>query len=127
MISARVRAGTVLLFAFACGALAGIVFERHFSLRQPVAISLDEEQKAAMAELKELLDLDDQQVAQIHNILVERQQIVQQMWEQIRPEVQSAMGQVHQEIAQLLRADQRRRFHNWLLRHGGMHAPLPIN
>ena len=114
MIGHRVRAGAVVLFVFAVGVLAGIVFERHHLTPTPAAMSVAEEHEAAMAELREVLGLDDRQVAQIHAILTERQQLVQQMWEQLRPEVQSAMRQVHSEIAELLRPEQRERFHNWL-------------
>ena len=39
------------------------------------------------------------------------------MWAQLRPEVKDAMRQVHEEIAALLRPDQRRRFQDWILRH----------
>ena len=116
MMGQRIRAGVVLLFVFALGALSGIVFERHRTVPTPVTLSVVEEHAAAIAELRQVLGLDDRQVAQIHAILAERQQVVQLTWEQLRPEVQSAMRQVHVEIAELLRPDQREAYHDWLTR-----------
>lgn len=75
-----------------------------------------EAHEAVMAELREELELDDEQVEQIHAITVKHQEVVQETWEELRPEVQSAMRQVHVEIAELLRPDQRVRFHEWLMR-----------
>jgi len=129
MMGPRVRAGAVLLFIFALGLLAGIAYERHHAARPLATMSAADEHEAAMAELQELLDLDEDQVAQIHKILAERQQTVQHMWEQLRPEVQNAMRQVHIDIADLLRPNQRERFHDWLMRrhkqNQGQHQPIP--
>lgn len=116
MMGPRVRAGAVLLFVFAAGVFAGLFFERHHWAPTSAAMSVAAEHEAAIAELKEVVGLDDEQVEQVHAILAERQQIVQHMWEQLRPEVQSAMRQVHNEIAELMRPDQRERFHDWLTR-----------
>ena len=77
--------------------------------------------KPAIAELQELLELDEHQVAQIHAILGERQQVVQRMWEQLRPVVQAAMREVHTDIGELLDPDQRERFHEWLIRRREQH------
>ncbi|TDI45425.1 MAG: hypothetical protein E2P02_07340 [Acidobacteria bacterium] len=74
-------------------------------------MSAADEHEAAITELRELLELDEEQVAQIHRILAERQQFVQRTWEQLRPEVQNAMRQVHSDIGELLHPDQRGRFH----------------
>ena len=129
MMGPRARAGAVLLFIFALGVLAGIAYERHHAARPLVTMSAADEHEAAMAELQELLDLDEDQVVQIHAILAERQQMVQNMWEQLRPEVQNAMRQVHIDIADLLRANQREHFHDWLMRrraqNQGQHQPIP--
>jgi hypothetical protein len=129
MMGPRVRAGVVLLFVFALGVLIGTAFERHRSAPPLATMSAAEEHEAAMVELREVVGLDDEQVAQVHAILAERQQIVQQTWEQFRPEVQAAMRQVHIEIAKLLRPDQRERFHDWLTRRReqsqGRHQLIP--
>jgi len=118
MIGPRVRAGAVLLCVFAAGALAGTAVERHQLGRVAASVSLLGEGEVAITELRAFLDLDDEQVAQIHAILADNQHTVQLMWEQFRPEVQAAMREVHMEIAALLRPDQAERFHNWILRHG---------
>ena len=121
MIGPRVRAAFVLAIVFALGFLAGMAFERHHFRPYRVSMSAAEEQQAAMAELRELLELDEEQVAQIHAVLADRQHIVQQAWEQLRPELQSEMRQVHVDIAELLRPEQRRRFHEWLIRRRAEH------
>ena len=69
-----------------------------------------------MAELQEAVGLDEQQIEQVHAVLAGRQQLVQRAWEQVRPEVQEAMREIHVEIAALLRPDQRQRYHEWLAR-----------
>ncbi len=125
-MSAWVRAGAVLLFVFAAGVLTGIIFEHKHSFHRSPPMSAEEEHEAAMAELREVLELDDHQVAQIHAILAERRQHVQLMWEQLRPEVQNAMRHVHKEIAELLRPDQRKRFHDWLIKRQAEHGSAPL-
>lgn len=122
MMGPRVRAGAVLLFIFALGVLAGIAYERHLAAHPPATMSAADEHEAAMAELQELLELDEDQVTQIHEILAERQQMVQRKWEQLRPEVQGAMRQVHIDIAELLHPNQRKRFHDWLTRRREQHV-----
>ena len=121
MMGPRARAGGVLLFIFALGVLAGVAYERHFVARPLTTMSAADEHEAAMAELQELLELDEDQVAQIHRILAERQHMVQLKWEQLRPEVQDAMRQVHADIGELLHPDQRKRFHEWLIRRRAQH------
>lgn len=117
MIGQRLRAGVVLLFVFALGGLSGVVLERHRSVPTPATLSAAEEHEAAMAELREVLGLDDRQVEQIHAVMAEHQVAVQQAWEQLRPEVQSAMREVHMEIARILRPEQRERYNDWVTRH----------
>ena len=128
-----IRASIVLLTVFALGMVAG--YAAHDHLQRPLhrdltgAPSGPELHEAAMREMRELLDLDDEQLEQIHALLAERQETVQRIWEQLRPEVQRAMTEVHEEIASLLRPDQRQRFHEWLLqqreRHTRQEPPAP--
>lgn len=113
MTGPSLRAGLALAAVFAAGLLTGMFVERHHggaSLHPDTA----QESAAAMAELREHLELDDEQIEQIHRLLADNQQVVDRMWEQLRPEVQEAMRQVHFEIAELLRPEQRERFHEWL-------------
>lgn len=119
MTGPRIRAAIALLAVFALGVVAGIWFERHHSASGPwpmTPMTAAEQHRAAMAELREVLDLDDEQVEQIHAILAERQEVVEKMWELLRPEVQREMRDVHEEIVEILRPEQRERFHDWLLR-----------
>jgi Spy/CpxP family protein refolding chaperone len=114
-------AAVVLLLAFALGVLTGTIVERHRSTRPTKMMSAEGEHRAAMAELTELLDLDDEQVAQIYDILHRHRGIVQRTWEELRPAVQSAMQQVHIEIGEMLRPDQRKKFHQWLMERRDQH------
>ncbi len=123
MIAPRVRAGLVLLFVFTAGGVAGMAVERHHSIQLHGALSAADEHEAALTDLRQALDLDERQTEQIHAIMAERQQIVQSMWEQLRPEVQSAMRDVHTEIAALLRPDQQARFHDWILERRDQSLP----
>lgn len=125
-IGARARAWAVVLFVFGAGVLTGIVVERHHAAPASVTVSPQRDHTAAMAELRAILELDDRQVAQIDAILSQRQEIVQQMWEQLRPEVQSEMRNVHMEIAETLRPEQIERFHEWLLERGAAHQRQTI-
>jgi len=116
MTGQRLWAAVALLFMFSFGALAGAFYERHHAVRLSASVELTgaEMHAAAMAELEEVLGLDAAQLEQIHAILTRRQDLVQQVWEEVRPEVQSAMLEVHAEIADLLRPEQRSAYHEWL-------------
>ena len=124
-MSVGVRAGAVLLVVFAAGVLAGVVLQRHHSVPPVAAMSAAEEHEAAMAEMTEALALDQDQVAQIHAIMVQHQNVVQLKWEELRPEVQAAMGQVHAAIADILHDDQISRFHRWLSHRREQHVSNP--
>lgn len=116
MMRQRILAGVVLLFVFVLGALAGVFVERHHyhSVSRSGGPSAEEVHEVAMAEMQEVLGLDEGQIEQIHAVLARHQQHVQHVWEQVRPQVQSTMNEVHAEIAELLRPEQRERYHEWL-------------
>ncbi len=116
MMRQRVWAGLALVFVFALGAHTGIFFERRHSIPRPTEVTAAELHEVAMAELQEVLGLDERQIEQVHAVLAGRQQLVQDAWEQVRPEVQAAMREIHVEIAELLRPEQRQRYHEWLNR-----------
>jgi Spy/CpxP family protein refolding chaperone len=106
----RLRAGLALASVFTLGVLAGVALERYRSGR-----GSEVEHEAVMTELVEELELDPVQVERIHAVFAKHREVVQQSWEELRPEVQSAMRDVHFEIAELLTPEQRRRFHEWLM------------
>jgi hypothetical protein len=114
MSSQGLRAAVVLAFVFALGALTGIFVDRHHLAPASTGLSAEAVHNAAMSELRAALDLDEEQMDQIHGILARHQDEVQQAWETLRPELQTAMQGVHFEIAELLRPDQRTRYHEWL-------------
>jgi hypothetical protein len=70
--------------------------------------------EAMMSELRQVLDLDEAQMAAIERVFAAHQQTVQHAWEQLRPEVQEAMVRVHDEVTTLLRPEQRERFERWV-------------
>jgi len=113
----RILAGLVLASVFVLGAVVGVAIDRHHYLTlAPAEISAEEMHAAAMAELRDEIGLDDEQIERVHAILASRQELVQELWEQLRPELQAAMQDVHEEIAELLRPEQLGRFHEWLQR-----------
>ena len=114
MTGPRVWAGMALLFVFSLGAFTGVFYERHHASPRTPDLTATELHETAMAELVEVLDLDDDQLEKIHAVLADRQQLVQDVWEQVRPEVAAAMQEIHTEIGNLLRPEQRQRYHEWL-------------
>lgn len=133
MTGQRVLAGLVLMSVFSLGALVGVFIDRHHTLPHPGAVSPDEVHEAAIAELRDEIGLDEEQIRQIHAIMASRQQLVQRVWEQLRPELTAAMHDVHTEIAELLRPEQRERFRAWLERrrletgHEGQDIGSPLH
>jgi hypothetical protein len=123
-MSARLRAISVLLAVFAAGLVFGVFFERRHSVDAGAADSAAAEHEATIAELREVVGLDDDQMQQVHGILARHQRIVQVHWEELRPEVQNAMRRVHMEIADLLHPDQRQRYHEWLELQRNRHLRL---
>jgi len=126
----KLLAAVVVVAVFALGAVAGIAVHGHLGapLHGPMhqaPATANELHDAAMAELRIQLELTDEQVAAIDSIVARRQETVQRMWEQLRPEVQGAMRDVHEEITALLSPDQRAHFHEWLLAQRQLHeTPL---
>ncbi len=125
-----VRAVAVLVCVFVLGALTGVFVDRHHLLAPQGMSTAEMVHNEAMGELREVLDLDDRQMEQIHAVLARHQEEVQKAWEALRPEVQTAMQGVHVEIAALLRPEQRALYHDWLTErqresHGEDSAGLP--
>lgn len=121
MTGPRIRAAVVLLSVFAVGVLGGVALERFHAVSRMVETTADQEHLEAISELRHELGLDDGQAAAIHEILTEHQHVVQQTWEQLRPEVQEAMLKVHEEIAELLNPEQLQHFHEWLNHQRELH------
>lgn len=113
-MGSRGRAGLVLIAVFAAGLLGGVALERHLFGAAPRVATPREAHAAAMSDLVEALDLDQEQTARVHEIIASNHRVVQGAWEELRPRVQNAMTNVNREIAGILRPDQRQRFHDWL-------------
>lgn len=121
MTGPGLRAGVVLVCVFLFGAVTGVFIERHHSIstHAPDELSPQEVHEAAMTEMEEVLQLDEEQIEKIHAILADNQAAVQRAWEQLRPHVHEAMNEVHVEIAAVLTPDQRERYHRWLSHRAG--------
>ena len=115
-MSAAMRAGVALVAVFALGTIAGVFYERHYGERTVTTSTPSSSHDAAMSELRNDVGLDDEQIAQVHEILARHHDVVERSWRQLRPEVQNAIRQVHVDIADILRPEQRERFHSWLQR-----------
>ncbi len=122
-----VRAALVLVSIFAVGVVAGVFLERLHSISDSVAgsptvpdlgLSGAAVHAAAMSSLEDSLHLDPEQLDHIHQVFEKHQSVVQQSWESMRPSLSIAMEKVHREVADLLSAEQRQAFHDWLTRHG---------
>jgi hypothetical protein len=116
MMGQRIWAGTAQLCVLSLGTFAGVFFERHHAVPQSPDSTAAQLHDTAMSELDELLGLDDEQIEQFHAVLAGRQELVQNAWEQVRPQVTAAMRDIHTDIGELLRPDQRRLYHEWLNR-----------
>lgn len=120
MTPAVAKAGGVLLAVFAVGVMAGVAWERHHGRGWSAGFGSGVHEaalhahRAALAELDDAVDLDEEQIDQIHRLMARRQEVVNEVWLRLRPEVESAMSEVHSEIAALLRPEQRERYHRWL-------------
>ena len=114
MMGQKLMATVVLVSVFSLGAVTGIFFDRHHAISLDHSLSPGELHEAAMAEMVDVLRLDDQQLERIHNILMDRQELVQRAWERMRPQVSEAMAEVHAEIAEVLTPEQVVRYHEWL-------------
>ena len=122
------RASLVLVSIFAVGVVAGVFLERLHSVSDSVTRSKPGADlgfsgaavhAAAMSSLERALQLDREQVGQIHKVFEKHQGAVQESWEHLRPSLGIAMEKVHREVADLLNAEQRQAFHDWLEMHGG--------
>ncbi len=73
--------------------------------------------QAALVSFRSVLELDDDQVAAIHEILLRHQTRVDDTWESLRVEIQAEVDSAHYEIRALLTDYQVGRFEAWLDRH----------
>ncbi len=111
----RLRALLGAFSIFAAGLASGVAIGKLHSPQPVLGDSAADHHQLLMSELDRAIDLDEQQLEQLNKVLGRHQDFVQKAWEQLRPEVEIAMEKVHREIAELLRTDQRERYHEWLL------------
>lgn len=126
MIGPGLRVVLVIAGVFGAGLVCGVFLERHHSvLPQPqIHSAAVAEHERALEELRVVVGLDDEQMEAVNRIIASHQRVVEMHWEQLRPEVQEAMQQVHHEIAEHLRPDQRERYHLWLQQQRERHRQM---
>jgi hypothetical protein len=71
----------------------------------------------AMLAFQDVLDLEADQIAAIHEILMRHQVRVDQAWESIRLHMSDGVEAAHAEIRALLTEEQQALFESWLDRH----------
>lgn len=71
----------------------------------------------AMVSFREVLDLEDHQLQQIHEILMRSQGQVDGAWAELREEIHTSIQGVHDEIRGILNEEQQALFEEWLHRH----------
>jgi hypothetical protein len=68
----------------------------------------------AAARLRHLLDLSDQQTAQVESILRERQKAIQKIHQRVRPEFEAQLAGIEKDIAAVLKPDQAKEWRAWM-------------
>ena len=109
-----VGAFSLLVVGFLGGMMADRFVVAHEGDRHGVIVTPDEE---AVASFKAVLELDDEQLAAIHEILMRNQGHVDEAWEGLRDEIRASVERVHVEIRDLLTDEQRALFADWLEHH----------
>ncbi len=75
------------------------------------------EHAGMVASLQKDIDLDAEQMHAVQAIMQHHQERVDHAWAVVRPEVRAALDSIERQIAEVLRPDQRDRFHAWFERH----------
>ncbi len=72
---------------------------------------------AAVVAFRHVLELDDDQLAEIHRILIRNQASVDEAWQSLRVGMSEGIANAHDEIRALLTEEQLGLFEDWLDRH----------
>ena len=104
----RLSAGVYLLLVFLSGALVGGFSHRLYMTRSVNAAprTPDEWRKKYVGEMRESVKLDDQQVAQLQQILDDTRKRFQQMREEEKPVAQKIQNEQTDRIRAMLRPEQ---------------------
>jgi Spy/CpxP family protein refolding chaperone len=78
------------------------------AIQRPETVELAVERR-----LTRRLDLDGEQRAQLHKILVETQGQIRELRQEVRPRVVLALARANRDIAAILTPEQRVRFEKW--------------
>ena len=106
----HVRAGIGALSLLSLGFVSGIVTDRIWLAHghEPTVVATaaaHEPDHSAMVAFRQVLQLEDGQVGQIHEILMRHQVRVDAAWESIHAEVTAGVEDAHREIRDRLRGD----------------------
>ena len=78
----------------------------------------ERQHEMALGHFQQLFDLDDGQVRQIDSIFRRHQTTVTESWSSLQPRLRTAIESVHHSMFEVLRPEQRERFHAWLEEQG---------
>jgi len=115
-VRGAIGALSLVIVGFLLGVAADRLVLAHGLGRSSATLAATSDQ-AAIAAFRGVLDLDDDQVAAIHEILMRNQVSVDEAWQSIRAQVAEGVLNAHAEIRMLLNEDQLARFEEWLDRH----------
>lgn len=114
----RARGVIGALSLLVIGFLAGMVADRFVIAHQtPDHGGPAGTHEAAIEAFRSVLDLSDDQMQQIHQVLLRHQVNVDDAWRSLRGEIQEGVESAHREIQGLLTEEQRARFDEWMERH----------
>lgn len=114
----RFRGAIGALSLLVIGFLAGMVADRFvIAHHRPAHDGPVGTHEAAIEAFRSVLDLSDDQMQQIHEVLLRHQVRVDDAWRGLRGEIREGVESAHREIQGLLTAEQRARFDEWMERH----------
>ena len=110
------RTATVVggLSLLVLGAVLGVTVDRVWLAHHTPQIDGPELHKAALSFFHDELELDEHQVAEIHEVFMEHQPSIDSSWQKLRPQLLSAVDSVHAEIESVLTPEQRAHFKQWI-------------
>jgi hypothetical protein len=110
----NIRALAAALGLIGLGASLGVQADRRWLARNPQTIESPGQVRGRMIEdLVETVGLTDSQVARVHEIMNRYQITVTSAWDELQPELKTALDSAFVQINMILDPEQAIAFHNW--------------
>ena len=113
----QVRGAIGALSLIVVGGMLGMITHHLIGRDRAVEIVSIGADDSALVAFRGVLELDDDQMAAIHRILLRHQTRVDETWQSLRVEIQAEVESAHSEIRVLLSPHQLTLFEAWLERH----------